>query len=250
MADTCTAVIVPDGRSGGHGYLAQTWDMHASATPHIVMLDIRPSDRPHALVFSTVGCLGQIGMNERGLAIGINNLTAADGRVGVTWPFVVRAALEQSTFDDALACILDAPLAGGHSFLLFAADGRGAVIEAMPTVKHTVRLADAPLFHTNHCMVEATRAVEAPRPEPLIRSSSDRLADAASLLATGPVEVDRLMALTRDESSICRHPEPPFDYESCGAAILRPSTGEFWACWGVPSENDFEAFSIEQRERV
>jgi isopenicillin-N N-acyltransferase like protein len=78
--DTCTAVIIPDGRAAGAGFLAQTWDMHASATPHVVMLDTVPDPGPAALVFSTVGCLGQIGMNEAGIAIGINNLTAADGR--------------------------------------------------------------------------------------------------------------------------------------------------------------------------
>ena len=71
-----------------------------------------------------------------------------------------------------------------------------------------------------------------------------RLLDAHELLAERPVTVDALMALTRDERSICRHPEPPFDYESCGAAIMRPATGDFWACWGVPSENDYEHCSL------
>src|SRR5690606_14951825 len=41
--DTCTAIIVPDSRAAaGAGFLAQTWDMHASATPHVVLLDIHP----------------------------------------------------------------------------------------------------------------------------------------------------------------------------------------------------------------
>lgn len=250
VEDTCTAVVVPDGRTSGGGFLAQTWDMHASATDHIVMLDLRPEGAPAALVFSTVGCLGQIGMNDRGIAVGINNLTAADGRIGVTWPFVVREVLRQTRFEDALACIVDAPLAGGHSFLLFDRDGAGAVVEAMPTSRHVTRLEEAPLFHTNHCLGPSTRAVEAPRPVELVHSSQDRLRDAAAILDEGPIDVDRLMALTRDEDSICRHPEPPFDYESCGAAIMRPATGEFWACWGVPSENEYEHFDLELRERV
>ena len=90
--DDCTAVIVPDDAAGGAGFLAQTWDMHDSATEHVVMLEVRPEHGPAALVFSTVGCLGQIGMNEAGIAIGINNLTGR-GKPGVTWPFVVRKAL-------------------------------------------------------------------------------------------------------------------------------------------------------------
>jgi len=241
--DTCTAVIVPDDRASGAGFLAQTWDMHASATPHVVMLDLRPESRPAALVFSTVGCLGQIGMNEAGIAVGINNLTAADGRVGVTWPFVVRKALEQTDFERAMACILDADLAGGHNFLVFDAEGNGASVEAMPTSTHVERL-DGPLVHTNHCMAPGPAAVEGPRPAALDAGSRIRLEQAAAMIAEGPVGLRELMALTRDERSICRHPQPPYSYESCGAAIMRPRTREFWACWGVPSENEYERFEL------
>jgi isopenicillin-N N-acyltransferase-like protein len=242
--DDCTAVITPDTRSDGAGFLAQTWDMNASATPHVIMLDAAPFGHPRSLVFTTVGTLGQIGMNEAGIAVGINNLTAADGRPGVTWPFAVRKALAQSTFDDAMAAITEAQLAGGHNFLVFDCLGNGASIEAMPTRTHVERLGDTPVFHTNHCLVPETIAVEGPRPDDLNRSSLLRIEHAAELLGSGPITVESLMDLTRDERSICRHPEPPYDYESCGAAIMRPATGDFWACWGIPSENDYEHFSL------
>lgn len=244
VEDNCTAVIVPDDRSGGAGFLAQTWDMNASATPHVVMLRLDPGTGPAALVFTTVGCVGQIGMNEAGIAVGINNLTAADGRVGVTWPHVVRKALRQTDFDAAVRCVTEANLAGGHNFLIFDGHGNGVSIEAMPTVTDVVTLGGEPVIHTNHCLVPATRAVEGPRPGELQESSELRLDQAASLLDVAPVTVDALIALTRDERSICRHPEPPFDYESCGAAIMRPRTGEMWACWGVPSENEYERFEL------
>ena len=242
--DDCTAVVVPDDLADGAGFLAQTWDMNASATPHVILMDIHPSDGPSSLVFTTVGTLGQIGMNEAGIAVGINNLTAADGRPGVTWPFLVRKALAQTEFDDAVAAITDARVAGGHNFLVFDRVGNGVSIEAMPTRTHVDRLADAPLFHTNHCLFAETITVEGPRPDDLVRSSALRISHAAELLESGPITVESLMDLTRDERSICRHPEPPFDYESCGAAIMRPATGDLWACWGIPSENEYEHFSL------
>lgn len=245
--DECTAVIVPDAMASGAGFLAQTWDMHASATPHIVLLDIRPESRPASLVFTTVGCLGQIGMNEAGLAIGINNLTAADGRPGVTWPFVVREVLAQTDFDVAVSRVIDAELAGGHNFLLFDALGNGVSIEAMPTRTHIERL-DGPIVHTNHCVVPATAEVEGPRPADLDRGSRLRFDHARDILGGGPVGLADLMALTRDERSICRHPEPPYSYESCGAVIMRPHTGEMWACWGVPSEHEYERFDLAPAE--
>jgi isopenicillin-N N-acyltransferase-like protein len=240
VEDQCTAVLTPAASSGGAGFLAQTWDMHASATPHVFLLDVDVDDRPRALVFTTHGTLGQIGMNEAGIAVGINNLTVDDGRYGVTWPFVVRKALTETTFEGALAAIVDAPLAGGHNFLLMDADGRGASIEATPTTTWVEHLDELPLVHTNHCVVPETQAVEGARPEDLQANSLRRLADAGALLAdTTEHTPESLMDLLRDEGSICRHPEPPWDYESSGAVIMRPTTGDFWACWGVPSENEF-----------
>jgi isopenicillin-N N-acyltransferase-like protein len=245
VEDTCTAVIVPDHLADGAGFLAQTWDMHASATDHVVLLGI--GNAPRSLVFTTVGTLGQIGMNEAGISIGINNLTVDDGRVGVTWPFVVRRALQQSTFAEAVECVTGAPLAGGHNFLVFDRNGNGVSIEATPTVTHIDELDGEPLVHTNHCLVPATRAVEGARPAALQQSSERRLAEAPEHLAERPITAEMLMALTRDERSICRRPEPPFDYESSGAAIMRPATGDFWACWGVPAENKYEHFHLQQQ---
>jgi isopenicillin-N N-acyltransferase-like protein len=242
--DTCTAVITPNEQSGGAGFLGQTWDMNASATPHVFMLDIATNGDPRALVFTTHGTLGQIGMNTAGIAIGINNLTVADGTFGVTWPFVVRKALKQVTFAAALACIVDAQLAGAHNFMLFDALGNGASIEATPTRRYVEDLTSVPLVHTNHCTVPQTAAVEAERPGSLVRSSNDRMEQATALLEGRSHTIDGLISLLADERSISRHRDPEFGYESAGAAIMRPATGDFWACWGVPSENEYERFSL------
>ncbi len=77
-----------------------------------------PNTGPASLVFSTVGCLGQIGMNEAGIAIGINNLTASNGKLGVTWPFVVRKALNQTSIGDALGAILRSRSRRGSQLLV------------------------------------------------------------------------------------------------------------------------------------
>lgn len=116
IEDDCTAVIVPNDRAGGSGYLAQTWDMHDSATNHVLLLRGRPDDAPDFNVFTTTGCLGQIGMNTAGVCIGINNLTGLDGTRGVAWTSVVRGMLKTDSADGALAVLLAADLAGAHNF--------------------------------------------------------------------------------------------------------------------------------------
>jgi len=243
--DDCTAVLVPEAFSDGPGWLAQTWDMHDSATQHVVLLDIRPLGAPRAFVFSTVGCLGQIGVNDAGIAVGINNLAAARGVPGVTWPFVVRKVLAQRNLDDALACVLEAPLAGAHHYLLMDAEGRGFDVEAMPQHRAVRELAAAPLIHTNHCLDEEALRHQAPRPPDLLASSEARLARAGELLREPGVDLERLMALTRDPVAICQRSKPPFHIESSGAAIMRPAAGELWAVWGLPSENRYDHFRFD-----
>jgi isopenicillin-N N-acyltransferase-like protein len=246
--DDCTAVLVPDALAAGHGFLAQTWDMHDSATEHVVLLDVSPEVGPRAFVFSTVGCLGQIGLNDAGIAVGINNLSSTTGGVGVTWPFVVRKALQQTNIEAALACIVDVELAGAHNYLLLDAHGRGYNIEAMPNSRTVTKLEDVPLAHTNHCLHPDALNEQAPRPPVLLESSKRRLERTNELLAEGQaVDFDELASLTRDPLAICQRSAAPFHIESSGAAIMRPGTGELWALWGLPSENEYETFRFEPK---
>ncbi len=240
LEDDCTAVVVPDDRADGAGFFAQTWDMHNTATDHVLLLRTRPDDGPAALVFTTTGCLGQLGMNEEGVCVGINNLTAVDGQVGVTWPSVVRDVLTKSNAKDGLVAIEQAPLAGGHNFMVFDRNGEGYNIEAMPTARPVTELASDALTHTNHVLDDSARSVEGERAEELNRSSINRMATAKQLLDRTGVTADDLMELTREPEAICQVPVEPYFVETSGAAVMRPKTLDFWASWGPPSHNDFQ----------
>lgn len=241
IEDDCTAVIVPDERAGGHGFLAQTWDMHDSATDHVVLLRLTPDDRPAVTVFTTTGCLGQIGMNEAGVCVGINNLTGLDGAIGVTWPSVVRAMLATETADDALALLLDADLAGAHNYLIFDRAGVGYNVEAMPTIRPVTNLRGPDIIvHTNHVVDEGALAVQAERANALMASSMSRRSTAEAMMTSGTVDEQRLFDLLREPAAICQRATEPYHIESSGAAVMRPGTGDFWACWGLPTDNEFQ----------
>ncbi len=237
--DDCTAFIVPDARAGGQGFYGQTWDMHDSATDHVILLRIRPDNGPAALVFTTTGCVGQLGMNEAGTCVGINNLAAADGCRGVMWTSVVRDALARASAAEARDAILQANLAGAHSFLTFDGSGDGHLIEAFPTARPFEKLEANALVHTNHALWDEALARQAPKEKSLMANSARRLKRAQELLDRDGVTVDDLMALTRDNEAICQVSTPPIHIESSGAAIMRPRTLDFWAVWGLPSRNDF-----------
>lgn len=243
--DDCTAFIVPGGRmDDGRPALAQTWDMHEGSAEHLLLLDGRPDGAPAFIVMTTAGCVGMIGMNEAGVCVGINNLTASGGRVGVTWPFVVRAMLRQETAQAALDVLHAAPLAGGHNYLVVDAEGAGANVEAMPDASALTPLEQDVIVHTNHCLHEETKRVERPREAMSQAESARRLSRARELLGRGVMDVAALQAVTADPEAVCRVGEPPSLVGTCGAVVMRPHTLELFAVAGRPSERPYVRYPL------
>jgi isopenicillin-N N-acyltransferase-like protein len=230
IEDDCTAVIDP-----GRGVFAQTWDMHASAGAYVVMLKLDPVSGPGAVVQTTAGCLGQIGLNEAGIGVGINNLTSI-GKPGVTWPFVVRKILEQTSLDAAIDTVLDADLAGGHNYLIVGPDGTGANIEAMPGTVEVTRVTDAPLVHTNHCLASTTGLEEGARPAEHVESSQTRLDRGSDLVG----DLESFFS----DPAIARRADSPHEVATCGAVVIKPGERRLDSVWGIPGDHPWETFRL------
>jgi isopenicillin-N N-acyltransferase-like protein len=230
IEDDCTALLDPE-----NGVLAQTWDMHASAGEYVVMLKLDPVSGPGAVVQTTAGCLGQIGMNEAGIGVGINNLTSI-GKPGVTWPFVVRKVLEQTKLDEAIEAVTEADLAGGHNYMVMGPDGTGANIEAMPGTIRVTSVAETPFVHTNHCLDEGARLEEGARTPEHVAGSAARLERAAELAR----DLDSFFA----DASIARRAASPDDVATCGAVVIRTKDRLLDSVWGIPGENPWESFRL------
>ena len=250
----CTAfVVAPRAAQDGQGYLGQTWDMHSTATPYVMLLDVRPDGGPALLTFTITGCVGMIGMNEHGVAVGINNLLGADGRPGVHWVYVVRKMLAQRTADEALGVLCGAHLSGAHNYLLMGPDAggelRGYNIEQMATRAYVTPVEDV-YAHANHCLISEMTDIERPRKSVSHASTQARYAQAAAYLAStsGRITLESLIDLTRlhagDDLSVCAHVQPGYDVESSGACIMAPHTRQLWALWGNPCQNEYERFDV------
>ncbi len=250
----CTAfVVAPTAAADSQGFLGQTWDMHSTATPYVMLLDVRPQEGPALMTFTITGCVGMIGMNEHGVAVGINNLLGADGRPGVHWVYVVRKMLAQRTVDEALHVLRGAHLSGAHNYLLMGPDAWGAVrgynVEQMATRAHVVPVENV-YAHANHCLIAEMVDVERPRKSVSHASTQARYAQATGYLAdrSGQITLDDLMGLTRyhegDALSVCAHTQEGYDVESSGACIMAPQSRRLWALWGNPCQNEYEEFRI------
>lgn len=236
------AVPTPDGDPGGgtaiyfNGVrgplLGQTWDVHADAEPYVRMLRIAPASSDHEILCLTLaGCLGVTGISSRGVAVTMSTLSSTDGRVGVVWPALLRAMLEQPHARAAYELLLRTPLSGGHYSVL--ADGYDYYgVEASGELKVLTQIGPrAAHLHTNHCFDPVLRKREAVRRE---STTFHRLNLATTLYAQQrPRDADGLWSLlhTRDGSpgSLCIDPPGPGEGSvataTCAVIVMRLHDG-------------------------
>ncbi len=217
--------------------LAQTWDMHATAIPYVMMLHVPARDgRPAASLLTVTGCLGMAGMNAARVAVAINNLFSTDATLGVIWSAMVRRALYETSAAAARDVIAGSPIGSGHHY--FVADRTGAfAIEASGTRRKQVFAGGKSYCHTNHCLDVDVAAVSK---VPATSTTYDRMTWLENALARTPIRDldDAWRRLGSDDGwprSVCTNmatPESPHGAATCGAIAMNLDTGELWAQQG------------------
>lgn len=233
--DGCSAVYA---RTPSGAVTGQTWDMHATSVPYVVLLRVPAHEaRPAAWIMSLTGCLGIAGMNARGLALCVNNLSSSDARVGVVWSALVRRALAQSTAAAARDLMLEAPFGSGRHFLLVDREEAYGV-EASGTRRALVFSGEVRDYvHTNHCLdpvIAACTVVVAGA------TTFDRFRFLRDALDRAPIESAAQLwtVLGSTEGyprSVCSNqatPENPHGAATCAGLVMTPATGEILACAG------------------
>ncbi|MEJ7604530.1 MAG: C45 family peptidase [Kofleriaceae bacterium] len=218
--------------------LGQTWDMHATAIPYVMMLHIPESaDGPAASLLTVTGCLGMAGMNAARVGLAINNLFSTDATLGVVWPAIVRRALHQRTATAARDVIASSPIGSGRHY--FVADRQAAfAIECSGTRRKQVFAADRPSFvHTNHSIdPEITARSKVPPTSTTFERKTWLEAD----LARAPIADlgDAWRRLGSEDGwprSVCTNlatPETPHGVATCGGIAMNLDTGELDAQQG------------------
>ncbi|MBZ0236929.1 MAG: C45 family peptidase [Deltaproteobacteria bacterium] len=228
--------------------LAQTWDMHATAIPYVMMLHVPASaDGPEAWVFTLTGCLGLTGMSTARVAVGINNLYSTDATLGVVWPAMVRRALHQPTAAAARDVVLGSPVGSGHHYMIadrkdaFAIETSGVLRRLLPT---------GPSYcHTNHCLDPEVAAVSSISPTSTTRErmrwleaslGARPIADLADVWTRMGSQDGWPRSITTNMST----PENPHGTATCGAVALNLDTGEVWAQAGFVTNVAAERFQV------
>lgn len=239
--------------------LAQTWDMHATAIPYVMMLHVpRVEHTPAAWLLGLTGCLGLAGVNDRNVGVCINNLFSNDATVGLVWPAVVRRALRETTARAAFEVLKASPVGSGHHY--FVADGKESFgIETSGQRREVLfdstRDAAKSYRHTNHCLHPAVAAVSKVPPTSttharyswLTQSIESRpIADLADVWT-------RLGSTEGWPHSVCTNVATaanPHGAATCGAIAMNLTTGTVWAQSGFTNHVAPETFSLAPKEAM
>lgn len=218
-------------RYGEEVLLAQTWDMHATAEPFVLMLYL-PDEGVWTLTIT--GCLALCGLNKSGLCVAINNLVMSDAKVGVSWPTLVRKMLRAETVDRAEAVLHETQVGSGHHYAL--ADGERSVAwEISGTGKAKVYDGKtSPYIHTNHCLDPPLDNMSRISPT---STTHDRYSQAERLLKANPApSADDLWKMMDCRDDFPRSlftdrttPENPHGVATCAKVLMDCKRLEIWA---------------------
>jgi isopenicillin-N N-acyltransferase-like protein len=237
--------------ANGHTFIAQNWDWLGRQRQALVILSSHDSNGMPFTTLTEGGMLAKIGLNDAGLAVGLNILRSNHDGVtpGVPVHVLLRHLLSLQSLSDARDRIGN--LAGSLGFgaastvFLGAAGTSVAAFELAPRGWAELTPVNGVLAHSNHFVSDALREVQAAMAPAL--SSVPRLITANEHGAKAPLDKAAFERFLRDESdgfqSVCRRPDPAIDLgaqvESVAGVIIDCDARAFWICPGVPSQTEF-----------
>jgi len=251
-AGCTTCYVAPGASTDGSAYVAQTWDMYSGAEKGLVGLRLKVEGEPECFAFSYAGCVGMMGMNAQGLALGANKVTPTDGQAGVPWTFICRAILASGSAAGARAVFDRVRLCGGHHFLIVELAGKEVhSVETTGASYAEVEVNEPTYVHTNHYLDAGLKEIEAPRDPG--SSTGERYERMDAILREGRGRIDRPFleeAFSDHEGaplSVCTHDRPygcGCKISSCGAIIMNPGRRELAAVSGNPCQGEWKTLSF------
>ncbi len=244
IAGDCTSFCRLSGVDGP--VLAQSIDLNGDLDDQMTVAKIEnAATGRRSLVVTFTGLLGYLGLNGRGLAVGINLVLGGAWRPGVPPYLAVRHLLDRC--DDVASCLRAlAQLRIASSRALMICDADSAVMVELLEGKIAV-IRDRPLIHTNHFLDPDFARADAINP--FSRNSSlkrftacrDRLEEMTD--RNGPEDIMQIF---------CRAPIRVPDNGDCrrertiGAVVMMPRDGVLHLRCGDPAQAATQSFALNR----
>ncbi len=260
----CTSVAVTGKRcADGHTRVAQNWDWVGYQRHNVLALRVhRDEPWPSYLTLTEAGILAKIGVNEAGVAVGLNILRATNDRqtIGIPVHIFQRMALDCADVRTVVSLARSLAFASSSNAILGDASGHVCSLEYSPSGAAPVYADHGVVAHTNHFCDATLAPFQAPLTQML--TTEPRLDCANHHIGSWPDYIDdsHLQALLRDESgagvaaadakfgAICRSPDPSLplelQVESVFGVIIDCNARDMWVAPDVPSKVEFERIAL------
>jgi isopenicillin-N N-acyltransferase-like protein len=234
-------------RCGPSPVLAQTIDLHGGLREQLAVLRTAPDGGRAAVVLSFGGQLGYLGVNDAGVAVGINLVLAGEWSPGIPPYLAVRHLLDHATSTDhAVELLRELPLAGSRSLTIGDTERVRVVEFADRRIRVLPGDGSGPAHHTNHFL--HPDLVAGDELNAFARASSvrrldacrQRLAEAAPATVTAHFDV-----LNRPPILVPDLGDERLE-RTVAAAVLLPGSGWLHLRRGDPATAPTESFPISR----
>src|SRR5205814_483459 len=133
--DGCTSIgLQPKCTRNGHTLLAQNWDWLPAQRDTLVVLATRDDRGLEVVVLTEAGMLAKSGVNSAGIGVCVNILASGrDGHPGgVPYHVILRAALEATSFGEAVLTTVGSPRSASINLLIGSRSGEVVDLELTP----------------------------------------------------------------------------------------------------------------------
>lgn len=231
-------------RAEGPAMLAQTIDLAADMEDQLCVLHSRDSTTGRrSLLVSFTGLLGYLGVNDRGLAVGLNLVLGGTWRPGLPPYLAIRHVLDTAgTVEEAVQLLRSLDLASSRAFMLCghrsaawveALDGEFRVVRG-PELAHTNHFLDPDLAKLDELNVFAGNG------------SRRRLAACQAWLAAHPSSFapETVFGLFRAEPVLVPSSGDRRREATVAAVALQPGSGDLYLRCGDPRTAETIRFAI------
>lgn len=233
----------------GGACLAQTIDLEGGVAPLVRVFGSHGagSGRPRVLMVGLAGLVGYMGMNDRGLAVGINMVLSKGWGYGISPYLLVRHILGLESLEEALDALRRLPRSSSRSLTLL--QGRRCVNVEM-TGDQLAECEALPTLHTNHFL--QADLVSCDVMNPFSRNSSrQRLSRLTQLFGGGdaPDSPEEALDALSDHSifpvGLCMHAQGHATRaDTVAAVVLDPTEGRLHVRRGHPCTAATETYSL------
>lgn len=240
----CSAIglAAPEGVWLGHNE-----DWYSDDTGSVIVISARPVGKPAFLSITAAPFLAAVGMNEAGLAQGVNSVSSKDCRVGVPRMFSARAVLEAESIEEARMKAQSPERAGGYNHLLVHAGREIGCLETTATEAEYIPGVNI-TYHTNHYVSVRLQKLEKTASEHS-KARYQRLTELSDSLSDNPDPYKALSSALSDHKnrpfSICRHEHEQESADSTiFSAIFNVTNLKAWVAVGNPCDNIYREIKI------